>query len=209
MKKNPCLLSVIVALTVTVSSCSKNEAELTIKDASTKATINSEVAVTGNVTYTLVRSANPTSTEQAAYALITAAMDTAVYYMNAYTTFTKSITVTYVPSVATADGNINGSIRFGSNTYYMNAATALHEVAHTVGVGTSSIWWNTLIVSGIYTGANATQILRTITGDSTVQIHGDSQHFWPYGFNYPSEFSSYRDYIYHCQILEGMNQDGL
>jgi hypothetical protein len=66
-----------------------------------------------------------------------------------------------------------------------------------------------LIVSGIYTGPVATQILRTITNDSTAQIHGDSQHFWPYGFNYPSEFSSYHDYIYHCNILEGMKQDGL
>lgn len=211
MKKSPCFLTAIVALTVMIASCSKDEAIVKNKVTTTAVAVADDVvaAATGNVTYTLVKSANPTATEQAAYNLITTAMDTAVKYMNEYTTFTKSITVTYVPSVATADGNINGSIRFGSNTYYMNAATALHEIAHTVGVGTSSVWWNTLIVSGIYTGPVATQILRTITNDSTAQIHGDSQHFWPYGFNYPSEFSSYHDYIYHCNILEGMNQDGL
>jgi hypothetical protein len=205
MKRTPCFLPAIVALMITIAGCSEKEAILTPR---TLATIET-TAVTGHITYTLVKVAHPTAAEQTAYNLITAAMDTAVKYMNAYTTFTKSITVTYVPSVTTADGNNNGSIRFGSNTYYMNAATALHEIAHTVGVGTTNVWWNTLIVNGIYTGTVATQILRTITGDTTSVIYGDSQHFWPYGFNYPSEFSSYHDYIYHCNILEGMNQDGL
>lgn len=208
MERKPRLLVAISLVMLLMAACKKS-ADLPDIKSDTVASSSSAAAVTGNVTYTLVRSSNPTSTEQAAYTLITAAMDSAVWYMNHYTTFTKALTVTYVPAVATADGNINGSIRFGSNTYYMNLATALHEIAHTVGVGTSSAWWNTLIVNGIYTGTNATQILRTITGDSTAVIHGDSQHFWPYGFNYPSEVASVYDYMYHCQILEGMKMDGL
>ena len=120
MKRNPQFLLAIICLTVTLAGCSKKDETLKLS------TLGVVPAVTGNVTYTLVKSANPTTTEQTAYNLITTAMDTAVYYMNHYTTFTNSITVTYVPSVATADGNINGSIRFGSKTYYMNAATALH-----------------------------------------------------------------------------------
>lgn len=208
MERKPRLLVAISLVMLLIAACKKTADVPDIKSDSI-GTTSSAAAVTGNVTYTLVRSSNPTSAEQAAYTLITAAMDSAVWYMNHYTTFTKTLTVTYVPSVATADGNINGSIRFGSNTYYMNIATALHEIAHTVGVGTSNAWWNTLIVSGTYTGTHATQILRTITGDSTAVIHGDSQHFWPFGFNYPTEVTSVYDYMYHCQILEGMKMDGL
>lgn len=208
MERKPRLLVAISLVMLLMAACKKTEDLPDIKSVNV-ATTSSTAAVTGNVTYTLVRSGNPTATEQAAYTLITAAMDSAVWYMNHYTTFTKALTVTYVPSVATADGNINGSIRFGSNTYYMNQATALHEIAHTVGVGTTSVWWNTLISGGTYTGANATQTLRTITGNSTALIYGDSQHFWPYGLNYPTEVSSVFDYIYHCQILEAMKLDGL
>lgn len=208
MKRTPRLLVAISLVMLLIAACKKTEDLPDIKSDNVAIT-SSEAAVTGNVTYTLVTSSNPTSTEQAAYTLITAAMDSAVWYMNHYTTYTKAITVTYVPSVSTADGNINGSIRFGSNTYYMNLATALHEIAHTVGVGTTSVWWNTLIVSGTYTGTYATQTLRTLTGNSTAVLYGDSQHFWPYGLNYPTEVTSVYDYIYHCQILEAMQLDGL
>lgn len=208
MVRKPWLLLATTLVMFLMAACKKT-GDLPTLNGQNVASTSSAAAVTGNVTYTLVRVSNPTAAQQTAYNLITAAMDSAVWYMNQYTTFTKAITVTYVPSVATADGNINGSIRFGSNTYYMNQATALHEIAHTVGVGTSSVWWNTLIVSGIYTGTNATQKLRTITGDPAAQIHGDSQHFWPYGLNYPTEVTSVFDYIYHCQILEAMKADGL
>lgn len=208
MERKPRLLVAISLVMLLIAACKKTE-DLPDIRSNNVASTSSEAAVTGNVTYTLVKSANPTSTEQAAYTLITAAMDSAVWYMNHYTTFTKALTVTYVPSVATADGNINGSIRFGSNTYYMNQATALHEIAHTVGVGTSSVWWNTLIVSGVYTGTYATQKLRTLTGNSTAVLYGDSQHFWPFGLNYPTEVTSVYDYIYHCEILEAMQPDGL
>jgi hypothetical protein len=208
MERKPRLLVAISFVMLLIAACKKTE-DLPDLTSNNVASTSSAAAVTGNVTYTLVKSSNPTSTEQAAYTLITAAMDSAVWYMNHYTTFTKALTVTYVPSVATADGNINGSIRFGSNTYYMNLATALHEIAHTVGVGTSNVWWNTLIVSGVYTGSNATQKLRTLTGNATAVLYGDSQHFWPFGLNYPTEVTSVYDYIYHCQILEAMQADGL
>lgn len=208
MERKPRLLVAISFVMLLIAACKKTE-DLPDLTSNNVASTSSAAAVTGNVTYTLVKSSNPTSTEQAAYTLITAAMDSAVWYMNHYTTFTKALTVTYVPSVATADGNINGSIRFGSNTYYMNLATALHEIAHTVGVGTSNVWWNTLIVSGVYTGTNATQKLRTLTGNATAVLYGDSQHFWPFGLNYPTEVTSVYDYIYHCQILEAMQADGL
>ena len=164
--------------------------------------------VNGNVTYTLVKVANPTTEQQNAYNMITAAMDSAVWYYNKYTSIAKSITVYYEPSVPTADGNINGTIRFGSNTSYMQKATSMHEIAHTVGVGTSSAW-STLMVGGVYQGANATAVLRSITGNPDDLIHGDTQHFWPYGLNYESEYKSAADLVNHCLIVDAMKQDGL
>ena len=160
---------------------------------------------TGHITYTLARASSPTAEQQAAYNLITEAMDTAVQYYNCYTNITKSLNISYVPSVPTADGNINGSIRFGSQTY-MNYITAMHEISHTVGIGTAS-QWSSLISNGIFTGANATSQLRAITGNPQDQLHADSQHFWPYGLNYTSEVTGTSDLINHCKIVVAIRKD--
>ncbi|AUG58755.1 dockerin type I repeat-containing protein [Acetivibrio saccincola] len=162
---------------------------------------------TGNVTYTIVKAQNPTQDQLDAYRRIEQAMETAVYYYNTYTTITKHITVLYEPSVPTADGNINGTIRFG-NKSYMNHVTAMHEIAHTVGVGTSGAWRN-LIVNGVYVGKHATEELRAITGDSNAVLKGDGQHFWPYGLNYVHEAESEEDLINHCRIVNAMKKDGI
>lgn len=162
----------------------------------------------GNVTYTLVKVANPTADQLDAYNRIQSAMDKAVSFYNEYTTITKALTVYYEPSVSTADGNINGTIRFGSNRSYMNHITAMHEIAHTVGVGTSGKW-SSLIVNGVYTGPNATAAIRAITGDNNAVIKGDRTHFWPYGLNYTSEVKSDQDLINHCIIVDAMKKDGI
>lgn len=162
----------------------------------------------GNVTYTLIKVSNPTSDQQDAYNRIQSAMDKAVEFYNQYTTISKSLTIYYEPSVSTADGNINGTIRFGSNRSYMNHITAMHEIAHTLGVGTSGKW-STLIVNGVYTGQNGTAAIRAVTGDNTAVIKGDRTHFWPYGLNYTSEVKSDQDLINHCIIVEAMKKDGI
>lgn len=160
--------------------------------------------LTGNVTYTLNQAANPTNEQKNAYAKIKIAMDSSVYYYNTYTSITKKITANYEPSVSTADGNSNGNIRFGSNVSYMVALTAMHEIAHTVGVGTTT-QWSKLIVNGAYQGKNGIAALKEI--DSTVILKGDSQHFWPYGLNYSSEVKSNADLINHCKIVNAIYKD--
>jgi len=159
----------------------------------------------GHVSYTLTKNANPTADEQQAYALITEAMDKAVDYYNCYTGITKATTVTYVPSVDTADGNSNGSIRFGGKEY-MEYITAMHEIAHTVGIGTAS-QWPSHVVNGIFTGEQATAKLRELTGIADDQVHADTQHFWPYGLNYTSEVKSEADVINHCYIVVAIRAD--
>jgi hypothetical protein len=166
----------------------------------------------GHVTYTLSQSSNPTADEQKAYTLITAAMDKAISYYNCYTNLTKSVQASYVPSVSTADGNSNGSIRFGSDTTYMDYRTAMHEIAHTLGVGTASTWSSCVdLTNKLYTCAGAKQQLQTINSQLTTPadtaVHADSQHFWPYGINYQSEVKSESDLIFHCQMVMAIHKD--
>ena len=166
----------------------------------------------GNVTYTLTRNANASTAEQQAYPLITEAMDEAVYYYNCYTNITKKLTVTYNAGVQTVDGNINGSIRFGPNTSYMEYSRGMHEISHTVGVGTASNWQSFLVTpdgggTRVWTGTNATAELRDITGVPTEVLYGDNQHFWPYGLNYASEVKSEADLINHCRMVMALRKD--
>jgi hypothetical protein len=160
---------------------------------------------TGHVTYTLAQSAAPTADEQSAYTAITCAMDGAMAYYNCNTTITKQLNVSYVPSVPTADGNINGSIRFGG-TQYMECATAMHETAHTVGIGTASTW-STYSVGGVFTGATAIAQLHAIPGHETDVLHSDTQHFWPFGLNQASEAQSTADLVDHCLMVTAIRKD--
>jgi hypothetical protein len=158
----------------------------------------------GNVRYTLARSMAPTPDERDAYERITRAMDEALVFYNCYTNLSLELRVAYVPSVATADGNVNGSMRFGSRAS-MNSITAMHEVGHTAGVGGPR--FQPLIQAGVYTGARATLLLRELTGDPSAELHGDTQHFWPYGLNFTSEVSSDEDLIRHCLIVDAVQAD--
>lgn len=158
------------------------------------------------ITYTLHREASPTADQQDAYTKIAAAMDRAVDYYNTYTTITKKLNIYYNTSVSTADASFEGNIRFGSNRSYMVVLTALHEMAHTVGIGTTTEYRN-LIRDNVFTGTRATAVLRELTSDPEAVLKGDAQHFWPYGLNYASEYTSDDDYIFHCRIVNAIYQD--
>lgn len=159
----------------------------------------------GHVTYTLTRAANPTADQLSAYNLITTAMDQATAFYNCQTNITKALRISYDPSVSTADGNINGSIRFGARNT-MQRITAMHEIGHTVGVGTASAW-SSKLSNGVWTGSAATAELRALTGDQAAVLHGDSAHFWPYGLNYTSEVKSDQDLIFHCRLVVALRRD--
>lgn len=160
---------------------------------------------TGHITYQLSRAASPTADQTDAYGKITTAMNQATAMYNCYVGVTKALNISYVPSVSTADGNINGSIRFGAKST-MQRITAMHEIAHTLGIGTSGAWPG-LLRSGIWSGVNATNQLRALTGDQAAQLHGDTQHFWPYGLNYTSEVTSDNDLVFHCKIVAALRRD--
>ncbi|WP_405651351.1 hypothetical protein [Streptomyces sp. NBC_00019] len=169
------------------------------------APVPQEQVAAATITWTLERASNPTADQQTAYNLITAAMNAAVARYNNLSDLGKSITVRYDPSVPTADGNLNGTIRFG-NRSYMTERTALHEIAHTIGVGTSS-GWSALGGSGTWTGAQATALVRQFDG-SSAKLSTGGGHFWPYGLNYENEMSRTAA-DRHVQIVAAMVRDGL
>lgn len=158
----------------------------------------------GNVGYTLSRAANPTADQQEAYQLITAAMDVAVDNYNCYTNLSRHLQVSYNTGVQTADGNVNGSIRFGSRGS-MHHVTAMHEISHVFGVGANP--FRSLLRDGIFTGSNATRQLRAISGVPTDEIKSDGTHFWPHGLNYISEGRTQQDLINHCLVVQTIVED--
>ncbi|GAB2714266.1 hypothetical protein [Streptomyces bullii] len=166
----------------------------------------SQEQAAASITWRLERASSPTSDQQDAYNRITAAMNAAVARYNNLSDLGKAITVRYEPGVPTADGNINGTIRFGSNRGYMTERTALHEIAHTIGVGTSS-GWGSLAAGGTWRGAQATALVKQYDG-SAAKISTGGGHFWPYGLNYENEFSNTAA-DRHVRIVAAMVRDGL
>jgi hypothetical protein len=157
------------------------------------------------VTWRLQKGSNPTADQIDAYTRIENAMRLAVKRHAKFNVHSnKAITVQYVPSVATADGNYNGNLRFGSNRAFMNERTALHEIAHALGVGQTKAFdakckansWN-----------SATKLLHSFDGQNA-KINCGGGHFWPYGLNYDKEMSE-TNANRHCQMLDAMLADGL
>ncbi|GHD16911.1 hypothetical protein GCM10010313_45680 [Streptomyces violarus] len=163
-------------------------------------------AAAATITWSLVRASNPTEDQRTAYDAITRAMNAAVARYNNLSDLGKTLTVRYEPGVPTADGNINGTIRFGSNRSYMNERTALHEISHTIGVGTSS-GWSRLGGSGTWNGGQATALVKQYDG-SGAKISTGGGHFWPYGLNYDNEWSATAA-DRHVHIVAAMVRDGL
>ena len=138
-------------------------------------------------------------------------MDSACWYYNRYTTFRGNIYVYYNAGIPTAQSNYHGSIGFGPNTTYMWVGTAMHEMAHFVGSGTT-LAWQSKLVNGIWTGTVASNLLKNATGEI---LKGDNNsnpiHFWPYGINYKSEITNLGSVtnqqnalILHCKLVKAM-----
>ena len=115
-------------------------------------------------------------------AAIVKAMDEAVAHYNAYGEFDKTVRVSYSPGTPTADANYNGHIRFGGQ---IGTRTAIHEIGHTLGIGTQGRWWR-MFQNGVWQGPNATALIKGFDGPDAV-VRGDRQHVWPYGLNFDNE----------------------
>lgn len=164
------------------------------------------IFASAKLTYTITNKASdPTSDQKDAYTKIAAAMDAAIARHDALgSTASKTLTVEYNTGVGTADGSSNGNMRFGSNRGYMTERTALHEIAHTMGVGTTTSF-NDLCASGDW--KTALPLMKSWEGDdATISCGGG--HFWPYGLNYETEMSD-KNADRHVEMLNAMIVDGL
>ena len=147
--------------------------------------------------------------------LITQAMDEATYYYNCYADLEKSITVNYNPGVPTAEANVDGWLSFGADQGYMQVATAMHEIAHTLGVGYYP--WTELMEDGRWIGPNVDAFMTSLPAEERdpdeysqrTYIRGDAQHFWPYGLNQASEYQSEWSLINHVRIVAAIQRDKL
>lgn len=148
---------------------------------------------------------------------ITAAMDEAVDYYNAYAVYERSdftndgvgVRVIYRSSVATANASYKGRIAFGGS---ISARTAMHELGHVFGVGTyrpGTNGWNDASNRNSSTnkwlGPAALAELATFNGDGAV-LNADSVHFWPYGLNFGNEDSPTNRFR-HVRMVGALRQD--
>ena len=116
------------------------------------------------------------------------AMDAAVAFLNEHGDFKKHVTANNSPGTPTADANYDGWINWGGS---INRRVALHEIAHTLGIGTHPAWQEH-VKDGQWTGKHALRQLREFDGPDAV-LHADRMHFWPYGLNYDNESSPEND----------------
>jgi hypothetical protein len=132
-------------------------------------------------------------------------MNLALTVYNCYLSVRKTLSIHYEPSVPTADGNYNGTIRFGAKST-MVQATAMHEIAHTLGVGTYS-GWAPRVVNGRWTGTTATNQLRALDRNPSAVLSADGAHFWPHGLNQASEATSADEYVRNVKMVAALRQD--
>lgn len=152
--------------------------------------INRVKAVTAPLTYSLLAGNELWPADKRA--AIIKAMDEAVAFYNKYGYFVKTLTVEYNTNVPTADANYNGRIRFGGS---ISTRTAMHEISHTLGVGTTSQWAaNADLTTNTWKGAKALALLKLYNAQGVV-LKTDKWHFWSstgpsYGLNFENQDGS-------------------
>ncbi len=129
------------------------------------------------------------------------AMDQGIEFYNKHANFKKELTANNSPGTPTADSNITGWINWGGA---ISRRVALHEIAHTLGIGTAENWQKN-IKDGLWIGTNALDQLHEFDGEKAV-LHADRQHFWPYGLNQDNESSPVND-IRHIKMVEAIRKD--
>lgn len=166
----------------------------------------------GTVAYTL--SSNITEEH---YTRIDNAMSSAVNYYNDLTSIQGlSLDVNYGSGTPTAEASYGGWMRFGPDAGYQQTGTALHEIGHTIGVGTHSMWRGPSSPlretgsGGAWLGDRTTKLLQFLDNDPESYLRGDATHMWPYGINGAHEDDGTAFlYIANSLISQALGEDGL
>ena len=111
------------------------------------------------------------------------AMNSAVAMFNAYSDYNYDIGVAYSSGVPTAQSDYHGQITFGGSISY---GTAMHEMSHWLGTGTTGAW--AAYNANPWQGGYANSAEEAYDGPAAT-LGCDSAHYWPYGWNYPNEYT--------------------
>ena len=166
----------------------------------------------GTVSYTLsgnVSGENRTRIDKA--------MSSAVSYFNQLTSIQgHSLSVNFGSGTPTAEASYGGWMRFGPSTSYQQTGTALHELGHTIGVGTHAMWYGPSSPlretgsGGAWLGGRTTELLQFLDNDPASYLRGDATHVWPYGVNGAHEDNGTEFlYIANALIAQALGEDGL
>ncbi|MEL0455744.1 LamG-like jellyroll fold domain-containing protein [Flavobacteriaceae bacterium SZ-1-7] len=145
------------------------------------------------------------------------AMSTAVRYFNDLTSIQgHHLSAGYSSGVPTAEASYGGYMTFGPNASYQRTGTALHEMGHTIGVGTHSIWYGPSSPlretgsSGLWLGNRTDAVIQFIENNTNSHLTGDSVHMWPYGINGAQEDNGSEFlYIANALVHQALGEDGL
>lgn len=166
----------------------------------------------GSVTFTLNSSVTNSGEH---YPRIREAVETAVDYFNNYTSIQgHRLSVNHHAGTPTAEASYGGYMQFGASSNYQRTGTALHEMGHTVGVGTHSMWNNSplreSVSRGKWLGEQTTKLLQFLDNSPTAFLTGDNTHMWPYGINGAHEDTGEEWlYIFNALIHQALGEDGL
>lgn len=129
---------------------------------------------------------------------IVACMDEAVAIYNSNGHFDKHVTANYDAGVPTAQASYSGWIDFGGS---IGTRVALHEIAHTLGVGQYWSW-----TDGGWWGPAANARVKLYEGQNA-GIGTGGGHFWPYGMNFDNEDTGAVSRERHCKMVAAMRWD--
>ncbi|MCU4166590.1 T9SS type A sorting domain-containing protein [Carboxylicivirga caseinilyticus] len=166
----------------------------------------------GTVSYTLADNVTGEDRER-----IGAAMESAVNYFNNLTSIQGHwLNVNFGSGTPTAEASYGGWMRFGPNSSYQQTGTALHEMGHTIGVGTHSMWYGPSSSlrengsSGLWLGDRTKKLMQFIDNNTSAYLTGDNTHMWPYGVNGANEDTG-SEFLYMANSLvhQALGEDGL
>lgn len=151
----------------------------------------------GEITYTFNLAGVPSPQKEE----IEASVATAAALYNQYGSFNKHWNVYYNPGT-TAEASYDGYMALGTQR---SVRTALHEAAHTFGMGTHGAYGG-LLSGGVWQGAYGNQAQFDTYNTYGDGLHGDGHAIWPGGFNYESE-DGFIERFWHMRIMAGIRCD--
>lgn len=144
-------------------------------------------------------------------------MDNAVELYRCFMNVSKTLNVTYDPvNYISAGAWYDGRIVFGRDRYYTTTRVAIHEISHTVGMGTDSRYYapelNTAVGyngNGVWLGPEVNKELQFVAARlnaAVSRIETTGPHYYPFGLMYSDE-DNWDGILGHFRIMAAFRRD--